>query len=481
VLHARDKSIRHNEDSVAIVLDFNTVPSAAIPVFPADNDTGIEPAGLTLRWSGGDDIDGDSVTSIVEYSIDGGFFAAASTRNKQLSLSGIQGGANYSWFILTSTAIDTVRSPTNGNTNYHFSTRNRKPQITFISPAAQQVFSAGDSVVLQVSVDDSDGVGTIDSVTFDDKGIGLIRTVQSLGNSSVEYTWKTAAVGRHYVKATITDKQGATGADSLCVFMIPGMRTIFSQGKTFTMGGNAVWCDTPAHSVTFDYGFLIDTVEVPQKSYTAAIGANPSNKIDFAYPVYNLTWYDAAFYFNAKSKSYCMDTVYTYTGIIGSAGDSCELLGVQSHFNRTGFRLPTEAEWEFSCRANTTTLYYWGDEFIEDSVAFLNNSNSGPQYLPGKGRNGFGLYSMLGNVSEWCNDFYAPYSNANARNPTGPVAGLARILRGGSYITYAYSQLTCELHVGANPMLTTSDDVLIGGFTGFRCVVPLTIPASWKQ
>jgi len=481
VLHARDKSIRHNEDSVAIVLDFNTVPSAAIPVFPVDNDGGIEPAGLTLRWSGGDDIDGDSVTFIVEYGIDGRFFTAASTRNKQLSLSGIRGGANYRWFILTSTAIDTVRSPTNNNTNYHFSTRNRKPQITFISPAAQQVFSAGDSVVLQVSVDDSDGVATIDSVTFDDKGIGPIQTLRSPGKSAVEYVWKNAVIGGHYVKAIVTDINGATAADSLRIYMVPGMRTIQAQGKTFTMGGTKYPADSPPHSVSFDYNFLIDTAEVPQRSYITALGVNPSNVADFTLPVYNLTWYDAAIYCNAMSKAYGMDTVYTYTGVIGQSGDSCELLGAQSHLDRVGFRLPTEAEWEYSCRANSNTLYFWGDTIVEDSIVFMNNSGCRPQYLPGKGRNAFGLYSMLGNLAEWCNDFYGSYSSIDVRNPIGPATGTLRILRGGSYITYSYSQLICEQHTPANPMLTASSDVTCGGFTGFRCVLPMTIPAAWKQ
>lgn len=134
-------------------------------------------------------------------------------------------------------------------------------------------------------------------------------------------------------------------------------------------------------------------------------------------------WYDALYYCNLRSKAVGLDTVYAYqsrTGqLYGSSGYSEDLVlhDLEIRYDKIGYRLCTEAEWEFACRANITSDYYWGHNYIADypvtsadSLAANNNAwwlgNSGNDLHPvaQKLPNAFGLYDMVGNVATMCND-----------------------------------------------------------------------------
>jgi formylglycine-generating enzyme required for sulfatase activity len=161
------------------------------------------------------------------------------------------------------------------------------------------------------------------------------------------------------------------------------------------------WWESPVHQVTLTNPFYLGRYEVTQAQWTAKMGSNPAQHQGASLPVDTVNW-----------------------------------TSIQGYLGSAGMRLPTEAEWEYACRAGTQTPFYNGstDESTVGSLAWY-SPNSGGQSRPvgGKRANGFGLYDMLGNVWEWVNDWYGDYSSASETNPTGPATGSSHALRGGSF------------------------------------------------
>jgi len=186
-------------------------------------------------------------------------------------------------------------------------------------------------------------------------------------------------------------------------------------------------------------------------------------------PVENVTWYDALIYCNARSKRDGLQAVYRFTGVKGKAGDGCAgLENLVIDYSIEGYRLPTEAEWEYACRAGTTTRYYWGEEMDDDYAWWEMNSGGRTQRVDAKKPNSWGLYDMCGNVQEWCNDWHGEkyYAESSAHHPKGPPSGIHRILRGGSW--YPYQDGGAHLR-SANRSCNLPD--YRRDAYGFRCVV----------
>lgn len=186
---------------------------------------------------------------------------------------------------------------------------------------------------------------------------------------------------------------------------------------TFRMGsGDGADDEKPVHHVNISDSFYMGKYEVTQLQWRLVMGNNPSANKSDALPVQRVSWNDCQAFvtkLNAVSKAYGADPPGR-------------------------FRLPTEAEWEFACRAESAGKYYWGEKI--DGSCFWHQDNSGyTAHRPGKCQpNAFGLFDMSGNVSEWCQDEYrAGYSGApadgSAREPEKGGPSVWRAYRGGGW------------------------------------------------
>ena len=208
------------------------------------------------------------------------------------------------------------------------------------------------------------------------------------------------------------------------------------QGK-FTMGEGGVQKETgPEHTVSLD-SFYLQITEVPQWLYQAVMGENPSENRGDGLPVECLSWHKAVLFCNALSILAGLEPCYKNVSQSSLGGTGA----VVCNFNANGYRLPTEAEWEYAAKGGGLSYKayeYSGTDSIplDYSVnvnAQKNVAYSGPARCASLLPNDLGLYDMSGNVWEWCNDIYGHYKDGNFVNPTGASAGDGYVLRGGSW------------------------------------------------
>ncbi len=227
-------------------------------------------------------------------------------------------------------------------------------------------------------------------------------------------------------------------------------------GGKFVMGDkNEV--DAPPHEVVVR-SFFIDKHLVTQEQFQKITGANPSRWKGDKNPVEQLRWSDAVRFCNKRSELEGLQPCY-------------DLKTLKCDFEATGYRLPTEAEWEYACRAGTTTPYFFGDNpaKLGEYAWFDKNSGGHPRPVGQKQPNPWGLYDMAGNVWEWCNDFYKVdyYQEAPRENPRGPNEGQNKVLRGGAW---RFSAENCRSGYRYNESPGYSDVCFGYDIYGFRCV-----------
>ncbi len=261
-----------------------------------------------------------------------------------------------------------------------------------------------------------------------------------------------------------------------------GIRMVAIPAGTFRMGtdwennpknrfkGKGVFrAEMPVHMVTLS-AFSISATEITQEQYKKVTGTNPSmcSGVENR-PVEMVSWRDAARFCNMLSDMTGLERCFDEkTG-------SCD-------FTKNGFRLPTEAEWEYACRAGTETPYYAGESAVDLGRVAWYSVNSGERNLAAvridmaileeshcsshpvglKEPNPWGLYDMIGNVYEWCCDWYSPYTSNSQSDPTGPREGKIRLIRGGGWGSYT-SRCTTYGRSGYAPDAKNC-------FTGFRVV-----------
>jgi len=210
------------------------------------------------------------------------------------------------------------------------------------------------------------------------------------------------------------------------------------SGGTFTMGSPASeegrYDDETQHQVTLTRDYEIQTTEVTQSQFKAVMGYDPS---DFGgcgdCPVETVRWYEAAAYCNALSDLAILDRCYDCSG----SGFSviCEPSGsYSSPYDCPGYRLPTEAEWEYAARSGTTGASYAD---LDDVAWYHGNSGVETHPVGSKNPSPWGLHDMLGNVWEWCHDWHDDYPSGSVTDPWGPETGSGRLLRGGSAVSHA--------------------------------------------
>lgn len=243
--------------------------------------------------------------------------------------------------------------------------------------------------------------------------------------------------------ASIDTKTNATG-----MVQIPGGR--------FTMGDKSE-VDSSPHEVAVS-AFFMDKYLVTQEQFQMVMGSNPSRWKGDKNPVEQVRWSDAVRFCNKRSELEGLQLCYdTNTW--------------QCNFDANGYRLPTEAEWEYACRAGTTTAYFIGDSpaKLGDYAWFEKNAGGRPRPVGQKQPNPWGLYDICGNVWEWCNDFYKVdyFQESPKEDPKGPKTGENKVLRGGAWRFSAESSRS-GYRYNENPGYA---DVCFGyDIYGFRCV-----------
>ena len=191
---------------------------------------------------------------------------------------------------------------------------------------------------------------------------------------------------------------------------------VYVEGGTFTMGATSEQKkpdddEKPTHRVSLS-SFYIGKYEVTQALWKAVMGSNPSHFEGDNLPVENVSWND------------CQTFLRKLNAMTGK-----------------NFRLPTEAEWEFSARGGNWSrgYQYSGSNVLSDVAWYYDNSGSKTHNVGTKAPNELGIYDMSGNVWEWCQDWKGSYIGSAQTNPKGPSSGSYRVDRGGSWFNFAWS------------------------------------------
>jgi len=253
-------------------------------------------------------------------------------------------------------------------------------------------------------------------------------------------------VGANTITLAVTAKDGTT-VKNYGVTVYRASFTSPNIGNLMSITGGSFQFDSTATNTSSVSAFQMSEREITRGQFLAVMGTDPSNTTNSSGtsdPVQQVSWYDSLVFCNKLSILEGKTPVYTISGstdpnswgavptAINTTWDS-----VTQNLSANGYRLPTEAEWEYAYRAGTTTTYHWGTASDDTTVSqyawsignALNTTHPGGNKLP----NAFGLYDMSGNVWEWCWDWIGVYPSGAQTDPTGAATGAYRIIRGGGW------------------------------------------------
>ena len=290
-------------------------------------------------------------------------------------------------------------------------------------------------------------------------------------SSSTQYTNPIQITKTTNIKARAY-KTGWTDSSIASVIYTISNSMVYVPGGIFTMGRTTGSGDTdelPTHQVTLS-SFYMGKYEVTQQGWLDIMGGNPSYFTgDLNRPVEKVSWYAILVYCNKRSIAESLTPVYTISGSTNPnnwgvipTSSNATWNAVICNWNANGYRLPTEAEWEYTARGGTNNpdYLYAGSNTISNVAWYSSNSDSNTHTVGTKAANGLGIYDMSGNVYEWCWDWYGSYDSGTQTDPRGVDSGSNRVLRGGGWYGDA---VNCRVADRVNFALYSSSD-----FIGFR-------------
>ncbi len=200
--------------------------------------------------------------------------------------------------------------------------------------------------------------------------------------------------------------------------------------------------DELLHEVVITRWFYLMRHEVTHAEWAEVMGGSPSDSHPRGghWPVEHVSWFDVAAYANAVSNREGLEECYTLGDCTGTPGDGVFTCGTTRSrgLDCKGYRLPTEAEWEYAARAGTTDARYGQ---LDEVAWWKENSGEGTHAFGQRAPNAWGFHDMLGNVWEWCGDYYSKY-DVISTDPQGPPLGRSRLIRGGSFVSEAVNTRT---------------------------------------
>ena len=268
-----------------------------------------------------------------------------------------------------------------------------------------------------------------------------------------------------------------TGGDCWNGAMVRIEAGIFTMGSPDGEHGHQP--DEEQHEVTLNDPFEIGEKEITQDEFEACLGYNHRSSDGGSLPVETVSWHEAAHFANRASEDVSLDTCYLCTG----SGPSVQCVPDGNPYQCEGYRLPTEAEWEFAARGGVSEQAFpnggglvsgsdvnqcdvdvqlSNGDWLHDESWYCRNADQ-TRTVGSLASNGYGLHDMSGNVWEWCNDWYSPTYGGADSDPTGPEKGTVRVNRGG-----AWGKNPGGVRVACRREGSHDGDGERDGYTGFR-------------